>query len=354
MKWSIGGAIFALVVSSVSALGQGVTISFQESPTSLQLSGGGDILLDGNEWWGVIRAADDLAADFGKVSGTNLLVQIDNVNDKTGVYEYYAPTNHREYIVDKPSFIKAPEFKTGGGSQNTVIIAGTIGKSRLIDDLVNSGKIDATSIRGQWEAFTTQIVDHPIPGVTRALVIAGSDKRGTIFGLYDLSEQIGVSPFYWWADVPPAKHSQVYALSTVKVQGSPSIKYRGLFINDEAPALTNWVDENYEPSPYGVGFNSRFYSRVFELILRLRGNYLWPAMWGSMFNVDDDQTQPLADAFGIVMGTSHTEPLLRAKDEWPRYGDGIWQWDINDENIRPFFKFGVERAKPYEGIYNLA
>jgi hypothetical protein len=140
--------------------------------------------------------------------------------------------------------------------------------------------------------------------VASALAIAGSDKRGAIFGLYDISEQIGISPWYWWADVPPKAKTHIFASEVTKTDGPPSIKYRGIFLNDGQPALTNWIRQFYPNSPYGPGFNSNLYSRVFELLLRLKANYLWPAMWDSMFYVDDTASGPLADTYGIVGDSS--------------------------------------------------
>lgn len=247
-----------------------------------------------------------------------------------------------------------PDFKRRDVSENTSIIVGTVGKSQLIDQLIKNDKIDVTNIEGKWEAFQSQIVDNPFPGVNRALVIAGSDKRGSIYGIYDVSEQIGISPLHWFADVSPKCKVDIYAMDVTKIQGSPSIKYRGIFINDEAPGLANWIEENFGHEEFGVAFNHEFYSRVFEMILRFRGNYIWPAMWASMFYVDDFLNQPMADAYGIVAGTTHNEPLLRTKEEWVQYGDGIWQWDVNNASIAPFFEYGIQRAKPYEGILNLA
>lgn len=128
-----------------------------------------------------------------------------------------------------------------GGYAKTVIIAGTIGHSEVIDALVASGKLDVAQTKGKWESFTSQVITDPFPGMGKVMVIAGSDMRGTIFGLYDVSEQIGVSPWYWWADVPPKKTAAIYANGVKKIQGPPSVKYRGIFINDEQPALTNWI-----------------------------------------------------------------------------------------------------------------
>jgi len=181
----------------------------------------------------------------------------------------------------------------------------------------------------------------------------GSDKRGSVYGLYDISEQIGVSPWYWFADVPPQRHDIIYALNTTKVQKSPSVKYRGFFINDEAPALTGWAKSKYPRSKYASSLGSEFYAHVFELLLRLRANYLWPAMWGSMFNVDDPRNQPLADEYGIVMGTSHTEPMMRATQEQSRFGQGPWQWNVNNASMYTFMAEGAKRAKPYESIFTM-
>ena len=178
-----------------------------------------------------------------------------------------------------------------------MILIGTVGKSPLIDQLVRAGKIDVSGIRGKWESFFLQTVANPLPGVDSALVIAGSDKRGTIFGIYDLSEQIGVSPWYWWADVTPDHKSALYVLAGKYQQGEPSVKYRGIFFNDEKPDLDFWVrakfGEHAVPGGTAANFNSAFYSKVFEVILRMKGNYLWPAMWNNAF-AEDDPANPRA------------------------------------------------------------
>src|SRR5690606_11291389 len=225
---------------------------------------------------------------------------------------------------------------------------GTVGHSALLDQLVKAGRIDVSEIEGKWEAHLNQVVDNPWPGIERALVIAGSDKRGTIYGIYELSEQIGVSPWYFWADVPVEQRDALYVQAGRRVQGEPAVKYRGIFINDEAPALTGWVYEKFG------AFDHTFYTHVFELILRLRGNYLWPAMWQPRaFNDDDPLNPKLADEYGIVMGTSHHEPLMRAHAEWNRYGEGPWDYSRNDEVLREFWRGGVERVKNYESIISL-
>jgi hypothetical protein len=206
---------------------------------------------------------------------------------------------------------------------------------------------DTAPIAGKWESFLIQAVPKPLPGVAGALVIAGSDKRGTIYGIYDLSEQIGVSPWYWWADVPVGHRDALFVKPGRFVQGEPAIKYRGIFLNDEAPALSGWTREKFG------GFNHNFYVKVFELILRLKGNYLWPAMWGSAFNEDDPLNPKLADEYGIVMGTSHHEPMLRAQQEWKRHGRGPWNYATNPDVLRAFWDEGIERNKAYESIVTL-
>ncbi|KAF2279276.1 uncharacterized protein EI97DRAFT_481566 [Westerdykella ornata] len=305
-------SLLTLVLGS-SAIGQPPSLAFSETADGLKLGGTGlgpTIVIDTKDWPGVTRAGNDLANDFGLVTGTKGKVV-------TG---------------------------TSGLSNVQVIFAGTIGKSPLIDGLANSGKLDLTGIQNKWESFTSQLVENPVDGVSSALVLAGSDKRGTIFALYDVSEQIGVSPWYWWADVPPKRKTVIYALNTTKKQGPPSIKYRGIFINDEQPALTNWINEKY-----GGKYDSRFHAKVFELLLRLRANYFWPAMWNSKFYVDDSKNGPLADEMGIVMGTSHTEPMARADKEKVK----PWDWKSNQNNLKKYMEDGAKRAKNWETLWTL-
>ena len=162
-----------------------------------------------------------------------------------------------------------------------VIIIGTLGKSRIIDDLVKAGKIDTSQIAGKWESFFLQVVPNPLPDVSSGLVIAGSDKRGTIYGIYDLSEQIGVSPWYWWADVPVAAQRRAVRQAGQVPAGRPSVKYRGIFLNDEAPDLTRLgrreirhgsAAARIRPIPANVAnYDREFYARIFEVILRLEG-----------------------------------------------------------------------------------
>lgn len=317
-------------VRAVHALGQEPVVAFQGGEGAVKLAGHdvtqGTILLDQDDWQGVIRAAGDLAADFGNVTGTHFdtdLVHGNMADDCVPDYDY------------------------------PVIIAGTVGKSGLIESLVQSGKINVDKTEGEWEAFQTELVQEPMDGISVALVISGSDKRGTIYGLYDISEQIGVSPWHWFADVPATEHDEVFALNKKKVQGSPSVKYRGIFLNDEQPALTNWINANYPPARYGPGYNADFYSKVFELLLRLRANYLWPTEWNSIFYLDDPRNPPTADMYGIVIGTSHTEPMMRWTKEQRLFLKGPWNYATNTEEIRAFFRKGAVRSKPYESLYTL-
>jgi len=230
---------------------------------------------------------------------------------------------------------------------NDAIIVGTLDKSPIIDKLVTEKKINVEGIKNKWEATIIQVIDNPVPGINRALVIAGSDKRGTIYGIYDVSEKIGVSPWYWWADVPVKKHSGLYLIPGTYKLGPPAVKYRGIFINDEAPSLTGWAYKKYG------GLNHQFYEKVFELLLRLKANYLWPAMWNNNFDDDDSLNQKLADEYGIVMGTSHQEPMMRSWKEWAKYGHGDWNYQTNDSALREYWRGGIKRMNDYESIVTL-
>ncbi len=271
------------------------------------------IYVDSNDHPGAVRAARDLQADVARVTTRT-------------------PTIAHDAQALGPS----------------AIIAGTIGKSRIIDGLIREGKIDVAEIAGKWESFLIQVLPQPLPGVARGLIIAGSDKRGTIYGIYDLSEQIGVSPWYWWADVPVEHQDALFVKPGRYVQGEPAVKYRGIFLNDEAPSLTGWVTKQFG------NYNHHFYVKVFELLLRLKANYLWPAMWNNAFNEDDPLNPKLADEYGIVMGTSHHEPMLRAQQEWKRHGVGPWDYSKNAAALRAFWEEGIQRNKDYESIITLA
>jgi len=228
--------------------------------------------------------------------------------------------------------------------KKSVIIIGSLEKSSWIKQLVQAKKINPLTIMNKWEAYQILSLQKPFNEVGNALVIVGNDRRGTAFGIFELSRQMGVSPWYWWADVPVKKKANVYINNTINIVDSPKVKYRGIFINDEAPALSGWTKEKFG------GFNHQFYEKVFELILRLKGNYLWPAMWGNAFNADDTLNPILADEYGIVMGTSHHEPMLRAQQEWKKFGKGAWDYTKNDTVLKAFWKKGIENMQHHESI----
>lgn len=225
------------------------------------------------------------------------------------------------------------------GSPCAPIVVGTVGKSAEIDQMVKQKKIDGKALKGKREKYLLQVIDGK-------LVIAGSDKRGTIYGIYELSKQIGVSPWYYWADVPAEKHDRIYIKEGVYTDGEPAVRYRGIFLNDEAPALSGWNNQFF-----GKVFGHVFYEHVFELVLRCKGNFMWPAMWGSAFYADDELNMQTADDMGVMMGTSHHEPLARAQQEWKRLPNhGAWNFDTNFETLSKFWKGGVERMKHTEDV----
>ena len=236
-------------------------------------------------------------------------------------------------------------------SEKSVVIIGTL-ESKYIKQIIKSKKIDKKELVGKYEKYIMTTIANPIEGVEEALVIVGSDKRGTIYGIYELSEQIGVSPWYDWADVPVLEQRNISLAKGTYTAGEPAVKYRGIFLNDEAPCLTGWVKNTY-----GTDFGDhRFYARVFELILRLRGNFMWPAMWGWAFYADDPLNSKTADDMGVVMSTSHHEPMARNHQEWTRnrskYGN-IWDYNQNPEGLTTFFREGIERAKDTEDIITI-
>jgi hypothetical protein len=290
-------------------------ISTENSKTTFTLFEPGaeiHLLLDTNDNPGVKRAVDNLKNDFLQVTGST------------------------------PTVIAAPP-----ANEQPLIIIGTIGESRFIEQLISEKKIDKDALAGKFEKYIIQNVSNPFPGTDEALVIAGSDRRGTIYGIYELSKQIGVSPWYWWADVPAEQQQRIHFVRGTYTDNEPAVRYRGIFINDEAPALAGWAQDTFG------GFNSRFYEKVFELILRLKGNLLWPAMWGSAFYDDDAENGSLANEMGIIIGTSHHEPLGRAHDEWRRYGSGEWDYTKNKKALTDFWTGGMERMKTFETVVTI-
>ena len=218
------------------------------------------------------------------------------------------------------------------------ILIGTLGKNKDID------RLKLADLKGKREKFI-------ITTVGQQLVIAGSDRRGTIYGIYELSRQLGVSPWYWWADAPVAKHDEAYVIKGTYTDGEPAVEFRGIFLNDEAPCLTGWVKNTFG-TDYG---DHRFYEKVFELILRLKGNFLWPAMWGWAFYADDPENGKLADRMGVIMGTSHHEPMARNHQEYARHRQewGAWNYQTNQTKLDQFFREGIERMNGTEDIVTI-
>ena len=300
-------------VSSVKGKSSYIVYEKTEGVFPLSISGQpAPLYVSSEDYQGVVRVARLLQADLGRVTGAE-----------------------PELLVDELS------------SAKEMLVIGTLGCNPIIDQLVHNKKLDVTDLARKRETFALQCIRNPLPQVETALVIAGSDKRGTLYGMLDLSTHIGVSPWYWWADVPVRQQPDLFVLPGCHTRGEPTVRYRGIFINDEAPALTKWADEKFG------GFNHRFYEKVFELILRLKGNYLWPAMWGNAFNDDDPVNPQLADEYGIVIGTSHHEPMMRAHQEWARYGTGPWNYLANEKVLREFWEQGIRDMGSRECIVSL-
>ena len=263
---------------------------------------------------GVMRAAINLQSDINKVTGT--------IPD----------------LVNKTTNSKQP-----------LIIIGTIGTGSFIDDLIKNKMFNESGLKGKKEKYIIQNIKNPYGGTGDAILIAGSDKRGTIYGIYEVSKQIGVSPWHYWADVPVNHKDNLYFIKGIYTDGEPAVEYRGIFINDEAPALSGWARETFG------GFNSKFYEKVFELLLRLKANYMWPAMWGNAFYDDDPASGPLANEMGIVMGTSHHEPMALAQSDWHRYIKknnlpNVWDYSKNGAELRKFWETGIQRSKNWEKL----
>ena len=314
------------------------------------------ILADSNDYPGILRANSNLANDFNQVLGRQSVQSVHGIS------------------------VELNQVKG-----NNLIVVGSLEKSSLIKQLVKAKAIDAKLLKDKHEKYIiTQVSASALSKGSegQVLVIAGADKRGTEYGIYELSRQIGVSPWSWWADMPVVHQDTISILPGIYTDGEPVVQYRGLFLNDEAPCLSGWVREKFPDSQcenlptdpqgntYARGFNHLFYEHVFELLLRLKGNYLWPAMWSNAFYFDDPQNGPLADEMGIIMGTSHHEPMARNHQEWVRYknakmreagvrrdedapAEARWDYAVNQEYIDQFFRDGIERSKNTEDLITI-
>lgn len=234
----------------------------------------------------------------------------------------------------------------------TAILVGTLGASKLIDQLVAARKVDVSRLTGAWESFVIATVDRPLPGVDKALVVIGSDRRGTAFGTYEVAQGMGVSPWAWWADVTPKHRDKLVVRAGVHRFGPPSVKYRGVFVNDEDWGLYPWALKTFDPERGDIG--PKTYRKIFTLLLRLKANTLWPAMHHTTapFNSDPANAK-LAEEYGIVMGSSHAEAMLRNNvGEW-KDDPAKFNYATNPEGVKAYWE---ERAKingPYESLWTL-
>jgi Glycosyl hydrolase family 115/Gylcosyl hydrolase family 115 C-terminal domain len=313
-------SLFSLNLISASAQSRvPISETFHSRDFKLVFDGNAaGLCIDSNDFKVVQMAADDFASDVERVSG-----------------------------------IKPHVNQTGTPTSPSAVFIGTLGHCGLIDRLVADKKIDARAIRGQWESYLVATVTDPLPGVKSGLVIAGSDRRGTAYGVFDLSEAIGVSPWYWWADVPAQHHQTLVVPAGVYTEGPPAVKYRGIFINDEDWGIQPWAAKTFDPQTRDIG--PKTYAKVFELLLRLHANYLWPAMHNvtKAFNYFPDD-KVVADDYAIVMGSSHCEPMLRNNvGEWPTNRAADWNYQKNPDEIKRYWEERVKENGKYENVYTL-
>lgn len=300
----------------------------------------------------VSLSADKTGDNVFPLAGTSALAAV-----------YYDPAD--ELVVEKAAGLFADDVYQVTGkkietvssfpqSSENVVIAGTIGQNKLIDRLVKEKKIDVSRIKGGWEQYQIQLVEDPFPGTKKALIVAGSDRRGTAYGLFSISEIIGVSPWYWWADVPVKKKSELYLQVQTMASRTPSVRYRGIFINDEGWGLNPWASKTFDPELNDIG--PKTYAKVCELLLRLKANYLSPAMHevtGAFNKYPDNKL--VADSFAIVMGSIHAEPLLfNNATEWDKKTMGEWNYTTNKEGINKVLRKRVADNGRFENVYTLA
>lgn len=304
----------AALLTTISMSAADRFVNFKQGDLLLNANNQVEIYMDTNDCKGVSYAAHALLKDIKSVSGATATLTSD------------------------AGFLKKAD------TARPAILVGTIGHSAAIDQLVKQKRINGNLLKGKREKFIITLTDGQ-------LVIAGSDRRGTIYGIYELSQQMGVSPWYDWADVPIEHHDSIFVNKGIYTDGEPAVRYRGIFLNDEAPCLTSWVKNTYG-TEYG---DHRFYQRVFELVLRLRGNMMWPAMWGWAFYADDAENEKTADEMGVVMSTSHHEPMARNHQEYARNRKrwGPWNYQKNKANLQKFFREGIERMKGTEQIVTI-
>lgn len=258
--------------------------------------------------------------------------------------------------VERVSGVRPEVTTTAAGQSGPLVVIGTLGESPVIDALAAGRKIDVSGIKGGWERYRIEVVENPSPDVPQALVIAGSDRRGTAFGVFSLSEAIGVSPWYWWADVPAKRTDEIHISPEPFTSKEPSIRYRGIFINDEDWGLQEWAEKNFESGQGEVkDMGPKTYAKIFELLLRLKANHCWPAMHPSTkaFNHYPENKQ-VADDYAIVMGSSHCEPMLRNNvDEWDHKKFGDWNPVTNLPSMLDYWETRVAENAEFENVYTV-
>lgn len=270
----------------------------------------------------------------------------------------------RKVVGEKPEIVTGKELTDG--HRERVILCATLGRSPLLEELAAAGLVDmgvlyhnaedGTEPVPKREVYMIRRISCEFYGVREVLLICGSDKRGTIYGMFSLSEYIGVSPLCYWGDVRPVRKDTVHIGADIEtVSKEPGVRYRGFFINDEWPCFGTWVNKRFG------GFNAQAYDCVFELLLRMKGNYLWPAMWSASFPLDGpgSANEELADLYGVVMGYSHHEPCLRASEEWKkvcgpdsRYGND-WNFYTNEQGLLNYWEDSLKRSGKYENIITI-
>lgn len=273
--------------------------------------------------------------------------------DKNDFKVVEVATNHLKQDIKSvtgstPSIVYASEHANADA-----IIIGTLGKSKWIDDLEQKNKIKTNAVKGQWESYAIQVIKNPYSKKGNALVIFGSDRRGTAYGVFELSKQMGVSPWYWWADVAIVKKTSVIVKHGSYHFKSPDVKYRGIFINDEDWGMQPWSAKTFEPEVGNIG--PKTYTKIFELLLRLKANYLWPAMHPCTGGFNQyPENKVIADNYAIIMGSSHHEPLLYNNEgEWNEATKGEWNYVTNKENIYNQLDERVRENGKYENIYTV-
>ncbi|WP_198680017.1 glycosyl hydrolase 115 family protein [Aureibaculum luteum] len=258
-----------------------------------------------------------------------------------------------EMLIDDIFKVTQKKLVTDTKNNPYQIIAGTLGQSKLIDQFVSKHKIDVSKVSGKWETYTIQVIENPSKEIKKALVIIGSDRRATAFGLLELSRMIGVSPWEWWADAVPTKKEELVIPIVTTTYGSPSVKYRGIFLNDEDWGLQRWAALNFEPETGDIG--PKTYAKVFELLLRLRANTIWPAMHKcTKAFYHYPKNKEVADDYAIVIGSSHAEPMLcNINAEWNHESMGEYRYDTNAEVIKDLFKKRAKETQNFDGIYTV-